>query len=219
MAYPTFSPEWAVEDTYVDGVTQNKTRPDESLRDYGYTPNAKPTAQELNWQFNNLYLQIQELKTQLATPNQTPINELKLIVGDNRNPAIIYGYGTWVAYAQGRTLVGAGTGTDINSVQRSFAGGATGGEYSHTLSTSEMTPHVHPFKDAYHFENGGTLANAPASNKELVGALNGGFGVDGTDTDNNTLLFRNTITESTGGGQAFNLLNPYQVIYIWLRVS
>lgn len=219
MAYPTFSPEWATEDTYVDGVTPNKIRPDESLRDYGYTPNAAPTAQELNWQLNNLYSQIQELKTQLANPSQTPVNELKLIVGDNRNPAVIYGYGTWVSYARGRTLVGAGTGTDVNNVERSFAGGATGGEYVHTLSNSEQPPHVHQFRDAYYFENGGTLASAPAANKELVGALNGGFGADGTDTDNNTLLFRNSVTDSSGSGQAFNVQQPYQVIYIWLRTA
>jgi hypothetical protein len=199
MAYPTYNPDWAIEDTYVDGTTPNKIRPDEGIRDYGYSPNDTPTAQELNWQFNNLYQQIVELKSQLATPSQTPVNELKMIVGDNRNPAIIYGYGTWVAYAQGRTLIGAGTGTDVNGVQKSFSGGSTGGEYQHTQTVSEMPNHAHS----------GTIPIYTG----------GAGGLAGIDKNNNSAGSFNYATEGTGGGQAFNILNPYQVIYIWLRVS
>ena len=36
--------------------------PSPDLRTKGYLPDAEPTAQELNWQLNNLYLQIEELK-------------------------------------------------------------------------------------------------------------------------------------------------------------
>lgn len=205
MTYPAHNPEWAIEDTYPDGVTVNKIRPDESLRDYGYVADAKPTAQELNWQFNNLYAQILELKTQLASPSQTPINELKLIVGDNRNPAVIYGYGTWVAYAQGRTLMGAGTGTDANGVQRSFAGGAIGGEYAHTQTVSEMPPHAHSIQFQYQGNDKAREGSALVADSEIA---QGDF--DGTDTRS---------TNSTGGGQAFNILSPYQVIYIWLRTA
>lgn len=205
MAYPTFSPEWATDDTYSDGVTPNKIRPDEALREYGYSPAAEPTAQNINWMFNNMYLQIQELKAQLATPSQTPVNELKLIVGDNRNPAVIYGYGTWVAYAQGRTLIGAGTGTDENNVQRSFAGGATGGEYVHKMTTSEMPPHAHSMQFQYQGNDKAREGSALVADSEIA---QGDF--DGTDTRS---------TNSTGGGQPFNILNPFQVIYIWLRVS
>lgn len=199
MAYPTFSPEWATDDTYSDGVTPNKIRPDEALREYGYSPAAEPTAQNINWMFNNMYLQIKELKAQLATPSQTPVNELKLIVGDNRNPAVIYGYGTWVAYAQGRTLIGAGTGTDENNVQRSFAGGATGGEYVHKMTTSEMVPHAHS-----------------GSIPIYTGGKGGLAGIDKNNVADGNYSYA---TDSTGGGQPFNILNPFQVIYIWLRVS
>jgi hypothetical protein len=205
MTYPTFAPIWAEEDTYPDGITANKIRPDESLRDYGYAANAKPTAQELNWQLNNLYLQIQELKQQLATPSQTPINELKIIANDNRNPSVIYGYGTWVAYAQGRTLMGAGTGTDVNGLQRSFAGGATGGEYAHTQTVSEMPQHAHSMQFQYQGNDKASEGGALVPDREIAQG-----DIEGTDT---------RATNSTGGGQAFNIVSPYQVLYIWLRIS
>jgi len=205
MAYPTNNPEWATSNTYVDGTTANKIRPDEGLRQYGYNPISTPTAQELNWQFNNLYLQILELKTQLATPSQTPINELKLIVGDNRNPNLIYGYGTWSPYAQGRTLIGAGTGTDDNGKQISFAGDSKGGNYEKALTQAEMPAHAHAIKLQYQGNNKASEGSAYAANSEIQ---QGDIG--GTDT---------RTTETSGSGQAFSTLSPYDVIYIWKRIS
>ena len=51
--------------------------------------------------------------------------------------------GTWEAYGQGRTLVGVGTGTDSNSVSKTFNVNETGGEYTNNLTTSEMPSHSH----------------------------------------------------------------------------
>lgn len=219
MAYPTDNPEWATEDTYIDGVTPNKVRPDESLRLYGYLPDAEPTATELNWELNNIYLQILELKTLALGAYETPINELKLIVGDNRNPFTIYGYGTWVPFAQGRTLVGAGTGTDSNGVQKSFPEGATGGEYETRLSNSQLPRHSHTHKDRYHFQNGSGLESVPSTNRENVGFINGGFGSGSTDTNNNTFIYVNDVTGEVGGDQPHNNQAPYTVIYIWRRTA
>lgn len=53
------------------------------------------------------------------------------------NPSTILGGGTWERIAQGRTLIGEGTS------DKAFSAGATGGESSHTLSTSEMPYHNH----------------------------------------------------------------------------
>lgn len=219
MAYPDFDPLWATNDTYIDGVTPNKIRPDESLRDYGYLPDAEPTAQELNWQLNNLQLQIAELKTIALGAYETPVNELKIIVGDARNPNIIYGYGSWTPFAQGRTLVGAGTSTDVNGVDRSFAEGSTGGTYQNALSTSQLPSHSHPYEDAYYFENANSVTNVPATSKKNVGFINGGYGSGDTDTDNNTLLIRNTVTSSIGGNQPVENVQPYVAVYIWRRIS
>lgn len=53
------------------------------------------------------------------------------------------GVGTWESYASGKTLVGVGTGTDSNSVSKTFKVNETGGEYIHNLTTSEIPSHSH----------------------------------------------------------------------------
>ena len=39
--------------------------------------------------------------------------------------------GIWEKYAQGRTLIGEGTGTDSNGIVKTFKNSSTGGEYTH----------------------------------------------------------------------------------------
>lgn len=219
MAFPVDNPEWAINDFYVDGVTPNKIRPDESLRNYGYAVDAEPTAQELNWELNNIYLQLVELKSLAAGAYQTPINELKHIVGDSRNPATIYGYGTWVPYASGRMVLGAGTSTDSNGAQRSFTAGSTGGTYEEVIAQSQLPSHSHSYKDRYLYENNSSLSAVPVGNKETVGTVNGGRGNEGVDSDNNTFVYTNDVTGSVGGNQPVNNLPPYVVCYIWLRTA
>lgn len=53
------------------------------------------------------------------------------------DPSTLLGGGTWKRIAQGRTLIGEGTS------DKAFSAGTTGGESSHTLSTSEMPNHRH----------------------------------------------------------------------------
>lgn len=57
------------------------------------------------------------------------------------DPSTLFG-GTWEAFGQGRTLIGAGTGDD-GSRSLSFTAGGTGGEYKHTLTIGEMPSHTH----------------------------------------------------------------------------
>ena len=219
MAFPTNAPEWAIDDTYTDG-SPNKIRPSADLRAKGYLPDAEPTAQELNWQLNNLYLQIEELKAVAAGAiAQTPVNQLIHIVGDNRNPNVIYGYGSWAPYASGRMIIGAGTSTDTNGNQRSFSAGSTGGTYQEVLSQSQLPSHQHGYKDRYMFENSGSTGSVPASNKETVGFINGGLGTRSPDNDNNTFVFVNDVTQPVGNNQPVNNLSPYITCFIWLRVA
>ena len=56
---------------------------------------------------------------------------------NSTNPSILFG-GEWEQIAQGRTLIGQGTGKDSNSEQKTFNNGATGGEYSHVLTRNEI---------------------------------------------------------------------------------
>ena len=53
------------------------------------------------------------------------------------NPRAQLGFGTWVQYAQGRTIIGVGSSDQI------FAAGTTGGESTHQLTINEMPKHDH----------------------------------------------------------------------------
>jgi microcystin-dependent protein len=218
MAFPENNPEWAIADTYPNG-SPNKIRPDPALRQYGYPEQATVTSQELNWQLNNLYLQIQELKTINASAFQTPVNELKYIVGDDRNPAVIYGYGQWVRYAEGRVVIGSGSSTDTNNFRQTFPSGSTGGTHRETLSASQIPTHAHNYDNTYLFETNTVLGGVPEANKKRVGFINGGIGTGAFNFDNDTLVFTKDVTEPVGGNQPINNLPPYIACNIWLRIA
>lgn len=112
------------------------------------------------------------------------------------NPGTYLG-GTWEAYSQGRVLLGAGEGTDDNQYNPgTFSAGDTGGEYRHTLTTTEIPAHSHTY------------------NRELSSGTDSGVAsarYSGSRSAQNT--------GSTGGGEAHNNLQPYIVAYIWRRTA
>lgn len=56
MSKPDYLPIWASEDTTLPATGEtNKVRPKESLRTIGWDMGQIPTAEEWNWQFNNMY--------------------------------------------------------------------------------------------------------------------------------------------------------------------
>ena len=113
------------------------------------------------------------------------------------NPGNIFG-GTWQAYGQGRTLIGAGTGND-GSTSMSFTARSTGGEYKHLLTTSEMPSHTHNLVHNLnlHLISGGSALN---------GAVSGGSGKD-------------IYADATGGSTKHNNIQPYIVVYFWRRTA
>ncbi len=92
--------------------------------------------------------QLTNLKNEVKTET---INEMYPVgsvyistsISNAKDVATTLGVGTWESYAQGRTLVGVGTGTDSNDISKIFKIDAEGGEYSHTLTTSEIPSHSH----------------------------------------------------------------------------
>lgn len=195
MAYPVDDPVWASEDIiFADGLP-NKVKPTPDLESYGYAPNSFPTNAELNWLLNNLTEQIAELKLQVATPSQIPVGMVVTIDGDSSNPAVLFGYGTWQVFGQGRVIVGVGSTTDTAGQTRAFNAGTTGGEFDHKLTQSEMPLHSH----SYTYEN------------------TRGVGIAGAE-DGTSAMVTGT-TSAVGGDQAHNNLQPYVVCYLWKRVS
>ena len=144
--------------------------------------------------------------------NTTPINDTNLntmqkelakmffpvgstyITQDNTNPSTIFGFGTWERL-KGKVCVGLDEDdTNMNTI------GKTGGEKTHTLTVSEMPPHTH------------TLNNATLVNRNVSGT----GGAQGTNTVQGATITAN----NTGGGQAHNNLQPYEVVgYMWIRRS
>lgn len=107
------------------------------------------------------------------------------------NPATLLGFGTWTAFAAGRTIIGVGTS------DQAFAAAATGGESNHTLITAEMPSHTHGYGQPQGTSGAGTgLVDGP--NQTSSGTHN---------------------TASNGSGSAHNNLPPYIVAYMWQRTA
>lgn len=124
-----------------------------------------------------------------------PIGESRITL-TNTNPSTQFAWQTWVQIAQGQTLVGVGTGTDANNVEKTFVEGSNNGEYKHTQTIEELAQHNHTQ------QLGGALTtSAKTSGAAIVGTAN------------------NDTTGSTGGGQAFNICTPSFGIYIWKRTA
>ena len=147
------------------------------------------------------------------------INEVKLemypigsiyITTNEQNPGEYLG-GEWESYGEGRTIVGAGTGTDANNIQKIFEINETGGEYEHTLTVNELASHRHNFlyRGNEYVGFGYGLATGGS------GHLNFFSGGDEVSSSNP----RNTTIQYNGGNQPHNNIQPYIVTYMWKRVS
>ena len=113
------------------------------------------------------------------------------------SPSSIWAGTTWVAYGEGRTLVGIDSGdTDFDSPEE------TGGAKTHTLTTAEMPSHTHTYLD-----RGNDTTSDGKANNNLV-RVNPSQQPDSNRT-----------TDPTGGDQPHNNLQPYIVTYMWKRTA
>ena len=120
-----------------------------------------------------------------------PIGSIYTNATNATNPSSLIGFGTWVAFSNGKVIVGIDSGdVDFDTV------GETGGAKTHTLTTLEIPSHSHNYTRKGP-TTGGTLAGGDANS---VGQF----------TDSTSL---------TGGGQAHNNLQPYIVVYMWKRTA
>ncbi len=104
---------------------------------------------------------------------------------------------TWVAFSQGRTLVG------VDPYQPEFnVVNKTGGTKTVTLNVNQIPRHKH----GAGFTRTG---NGPHNYGEGLA-----FGIG-----NQRLYTRKDMFDNTGGGKAHPNLPPYKTIYIWQRIS
>ena len=153
--------------------------------------------------------------------------------------------GEWEAYASGKTLIGSGTGTDINGTVQTFSVSDNNknlGEYTHKLTIAELPSHTHEIptlsvsswsgSHTHHTLLGQAKFNLPntGTNNYFVSS----YDYNGTKkhftTSNDINTQATTITVSgqkttastsvaTGKNASFNINNPYITVYIYKRVK
>ena len=111
------------------------------------------------------------------------------------NPATYLPYmsdTTWVQTAAGRVLIGAGT-ADSGTV---YTAGQTGGEEKHQLTVDELAAHSHVVFAGYGSQSS-TEIDQPSTNRNSI--------------------WNNRQTSSAGGNMPHNNMEPYKVVYVFMR--
>ena len=125
---------------------------------------------------------------------------------NSTNPKNLFG-GTWVAWGSGRVPVGVDTAqTEFETVEK------TGGEKTHTLTVDEMPLHKH----------GENITSPYGYEYPLVGENSEGYTKDGYVFATSAISEKNNeqvLTDSNGGGNPHNNLQPYITCYMFKRVG
>lgn len=108
------------------------------------------------------------------------------------NPKTLFGFGTWEQIKDVFLLTAGST----------YSAGSTGGEATHTLTTSEMPNHSH----AIWYPNAGAGNNSAPIGYPNVGSKSTYYAVGSYDGD-------------VGGGEAHNNMPPYLAVYAWKRTA
>ena len=133
------------------------------------------------------------------------------------NPATLLGFGTWTAFAAGRTIIGNGGG---------FTAGSTGGSadaivvsHSHTFTGTALSGHSHTVTV---YSNGSDSPNGTTYSPTYNGGYGegGGYGTPTWPTLDSVSAGTPSGTISTVGSSATNAnLQPYIVVYMWQRTA
>ena len=177
--------------------------------------------------------------------NVYPVGSIYMNASDGTNPATLFGFGTWVAFGEGRMPIGESS---------SYTAGATGGSedatliaHTHTGSVSGTTASSGSHSHSITVDSVGNHQHLTSWGEATGGKYGvsgtGQFGSSGTDTDNrefytssagghthtassntvsaHTHTFSDSFTTaSTGSGDGSGTnLPPYIVVYMWKRTA
>ena len=122
-----------------------------------------------------------------------PVGSIYTNMAVATNPASLLGVGTWVAYAEGRVLVGKQASGTFDALDESL------GAETHTLTIAEMPAHTHD-----------TTAHQQVNPDAANASSFAGSGGSGNAQIN---------TGSTGGGGAHSNLQPSVTVHMWKRTA
>jgi hypothetical protein len=114
------------------------------------------------------------------------------------NPNTLFGFGTWVAYAAGRVMIGNGGG---------FSAGGTGGS-----ADAIVVSHTHSITDPGH------LHSVTTGGQETQTGLIGEGGTTAGTYNTNSATTGISINSTGSSGTNANL-PPYIVVYMWNRTA
>ena len=126
------------------------------------------------------------------------------ITTSSTNPGTYLTGTTWVAYGEGRVLVGLDAGdADFNSP------GETGGTNAHAITSAQMPSHAHDIKQFPGYnQSGGVWLSFLTGQYSALPLRRGGF---------QNGYYRGT--GSTGSTTGHNIMQPYIVDYLWRRTA
>ena len=145
---------------------------------------------------------------QAALAAMYPVGSIYTNASVSTNPATLLGFGTWVAFGEGRVAIGNGGG---------FTAGATGGSadaivvsHSHTASSLVTDPgHTHTHNAQAAVNNTSTPGGAATAISANSATINNAF----------TGISVSTTVDSTGSSGTNANLQPYVVVYMWRRTA
>lgn len=203
---------------YTDGVNIEEMTTEIDLTPYMQKTSNLSDVTSVSESRDNLGLKEASTKTVVEILEAVyPIGSIYLNASSTTNPSSLLGFGTWEAFSEGRVLLGVGTGTDVNSVSRTFTLGQTGGEYQHIQTIPEMAEHFHRVTgNTARTDSCWPLLGSSGARAFALGGTSQNIGVTYTETFS---VSGRPVLENTGNSSAMQWMQPYIGVYIWRRTA
>ncbi len=137
-----------------------------------------------------------------------PVDSVYISAG-NQDPAALFGFGTWVAFASGRVLVGIDAGqAEFDTLLEEV------GSKTVTLTAAQMPSHTHVQNAHSHVQRHFPTATGGSIGQTIDTSMSGTQTNSGLSTADAT-----AVNQTTGGDQPHSNLQPSVVVRMWRRTA